>query len=317
MRLLLKIFAVICLILIDNNFSYSQKKDVFVPKVRNYFGIDYYRTTSSSYYEFDGTEYPTIIDSLDNLHKNEYSYNSLVNQFNLSISQVLFSTSNFSLFAKADLPINFNSIESKYQKLSELPSGVDSDTVYDVEFAYESTNIPYLKFGIGADYQYSNFYFGLGLNANISFLNEDITDVNKKQLFDRYYTNVSPYVSVIYKGAKSFLEFEGHYKAFLNSPISDIFKLKVGVGITTVESSVLGAYLEYNKSTTSIDNSVKFNPSAWQLQEEFFKFGTYFDVLIEDMFLPGISYDLTISGKNSLNVGIFRLYLKFLLDLNK
>lgn len=57
---------------------------------------------------------------------------------------------------------------------------------------------------------------------------------------------------MLYKGAKSFLEFVGQYKMYIDSPISDMYKLKLGVGLTTVESSILGAFVGIVSTTVLI-----------------------------------------------------------------
>lgn len=317
MRFKITTIIVVGFAMFGSDLLYARIADSLVSKIRNYISVDYSRATSSSFFDYHGEEYQTIIDTLDALRLNEYSYNSKVNQFGLELSQTIFSSSEFCLFANAYIPYSMNNYDIKYKVRSDLPSGVDADTVNDIEILYESSHVPYFRFGIGADYQYKNLYFTAGSEFCFSLLNDEVSYPIHEQYFDRYYSNITPSLSILYKGAKSFLEFSGQYKIYLDSPISDMFKLKLGVGVTTVESSILGAFVEYNRSTDAIDNSVRFNPAEWQYQEEFIRLGTHFEVTIEDRFLPGISYDLKISGKNSQNVGMFRLYLKILLDLNK
>lgn len=317
MRFKIATLIVIGFTMFGSELLYARIADSLVSKIRNYVSIDYSRATSSSFFDYNGEEYQTIIDTLDELHLHEYSYNSKINQFGLELSQTIFSSTDFCLFANAYIPYQMNNYDIKYKTSSVLPSGVDADTVHDVEIIYESSHLPFLRFGIGADYQYKNLYFTAGSEFCLSLLNDEVSYPLHEQYFDRYYSNITPSFSVLYKGAKSFLELAGQYKIYFDSPISDMFKVKLGVGFTTVESSILGAFVEYNRSSTKIDNSLRFNPAEWQYQEEYIRLGTHFEIKVEDSFLPGISYDLKISGKNSQNVGMFRLYLKILLDLNK
>ena len=317
MRFKITVLMVIVCSIVSSELLNARIANSLVSKIRNYISVDYSRATSSSFLDYNGEEYQTIIDTLDALHSNEYSYNSKINQIGLEFSQTLFSGKDFCLFANAYIPYAMNNHDIKYRATSDLPSGVDADTVLDVEILYESSHVPFWRFGIGADYRYKNLYLTAGTEFSFSLLNEDVSYPLHEQYFDRYYSNITPSFSVLYKGAKSFLEFVGQYKMYIDSPISDMYKLKLGVGLTTVESSILGAFVEYSRSTTSIDNSIRFNPADWQFQEEYIRLGTNFEVIVEDNFLPGISYDLKISGKNTKNVGMFRLYLKILLDLNK
>lgn len=289
--------------------------DSIVTKARNYIGLELGQYSSSSFYDNNNNTNPKVIDTFDFRHEFEYSYNMKTYNLNLELSQAIIEKPNFCLFADLSLPLSINNIESKF--LANVDSAEVNDSLTDVAVVYDKTNFPYLKLGLGADYKISDFIFGAGANAFISFLGSEQSKVEGAEYFDLYYSNITPYLSVMYKGEKSFFELSGAYQRYLDSPISDMLKLKFGIGLTTVESSAFGAYLEYNFSTKNIDKSIPFSPYNYQLQENYLKLGINFQIIVEDFFIPGISYDLHVTGNNTKNMGIFRIYAKFLLNLNK
>ncbi len=315
MKIFSRFYIIAIGIIICTEFACAYIGDSVVTKTRNYFGVEFGQYSSSSFFNFSGSQTPTVADSLDNSHDKEYSYNMKNYNIIFDYSRAIINKPNFCLFANFSLPLAINNIERKY--LANSDSSAVHDSLNNVVIVYDKTNLPYLNFGMGADYKSSNFIFGLGSNFRISLLGSDLKNIVGSEFVDLSYSSMTPYLSVMYKGAKSFFEFTGEYQSYFDSPISDMLKLRFGVGLTTVESSSFSAFLEYNKSIKEINESRPFSPYQYQYQEDYLKLGIHFDIIIEKVILPGISYELNISGKNTKNMGIFRIYAKYLLNLNK
>lgn len=285
----------------------SPTADSLVFKNRNYLGLWMNRISSAAYYEEEGTQFPDVICPLDENHDSVYTFKNHVYLVGLDISQTLINNPNFCIFARASAPFAINSISKKW-----ADNGTN-DSIGSHSLVYDNTNIPYVSLGLGADYRYKNFYLSGGLDWRISTLETDTAGIGV-EVYEMYYGSVKPYLSAIYRGEKTYCELGAGYTSYIDSPVSDMFHLKFGAGLITVEQSAFGVFLQYNKSVDKIDmKSRPFDPFQYQYQEENLRLGIYFDILIEKRFLPGISYELTLAGKNTPQVGIFRLYAKYII----
>lgn len=294
-------YYAIAIISVVNLYSY-QKIDEFLILNRNYIGLDYQRYSTSSFFDYSGTQTFTVPSFLDSLHKKEYSYEVQSHIINLNLSQNVYQTHNSNYFLSAGIPLHINSYEKKYKGIS--------DTVPDIVILHSDNNFPYLNLKAGVDFKFSNFYLSGGINYNLSLSNNKLFEI-----FDTYYSNILPEISVIYDAGKSYFNLDILYRKYMNSDINDEFAARFAVGITTVESSVLRAFVEYNKSLKDYNTNIKFNPEKYSLQQEFIKLGIDFRIMVEQIFTTKLGYELIMGGKNTPVSGKFSIGADFLLDL--
>lgn len=317
----IKILILIVLFVSISNFA-SAKKDKGNPKNaiadslvmlnRDYIGIGFSRLTSSAYYGEEGTLYPDVIGKIDADHDSVYTFTRTTYDFPVSISKSIIKQPNYCIFVRGEIPIVKNDITKKW-----IAIGDSADYIGNYNLVYDNTNLPYFNLGIGADYNYKNFYFTVGGDYTRSLIGTDTAGV-AAEIFDIAYSKLKPYFNVTYRGSKSFFELGGTLTSYFDSPLSNAWSLKLGVGIISVPQTAFGAYVEYAKSFDKIDmETYPFEPLNYQIAEEYTRLGVYLNVLVEKYFLPELSYELNLAGKNTPQIGIFRAKVKMLLDIFK
>ncbi len=259
---------------------------------RNFLNLEYQRASTSSFFNYSGSQTYEIPDSIDIFHRKEYTYESKHNIIQLAASQKLLGTKNLNFYMGLTLPLQFNSYENLHKRLH--------DSIPDLIESYSNTIVPYIAIKTGVDFKFANFYLLGGVTYNASLASKD-----HFQIFDTYYSNIIPELSFIYDAKMSYFNLDLAYKKYLDGNISDEFLARFAVGLTTVESSVLRTYLEYSRSLDPINTNIKFLPEKYQLQSENLKLGIDFQLLIEKTLVPRLAYELVMSGKNN------QIYSKF------
>ena len=316
------LFSVLILLTLGSSVYAAPKKhkgnpnnaiaDSLVMKNRDYIGIGLSRINSSAYYGEDGTQYADVIGMIDADHDSVYTWTRTSYEFPLSISKSIIKKPDYDIFARGGIVLAHNDIKKKWASV-----GKNSDSVGSYNLVYSNTKFPSYSLGLGADYKYKNFYFTLGGDYSGSIIGTD-TAGNAAEIFDIYYSSFKPYLLAAYRGSKSFFELGGSYTAYSNSPLSNAWTLHFGIGIVSVPQTAFGAYVEYTKSKDKIDmNAHPFEPLDYQIAEEYTRVGVYLNVLVEKYFLPSLSYELNLAGKDTPQMGIFRAEVKMLFDIFK
>lgn len=297
----------ICVIVLVLGFSSllsNDKIDGFFSLNRNYFGLEYQRSSNSSFYNFGGEQIYTIPDTIDLLHKPEYTYEISYNVINLVASQALLGGDNYNVYAGLILPLNFNFYERLYKS--------KFDTIPDLHVQHSNTIVPMVSMKVGADFKLANLYFCASL-----LYNQSLSKQNKFEIFDTYYSSLVPEVSFIYNAKTSYFHFDAAYRKYIDSPLSDEVMARFTLGLTTVESSALRAYLEYVRSVDKINTQIAFLPEKYQLHSEQLKLGFDFQLLVEKTFIPKLGYELAIGGINNIVYSKFSIGAALKLDLIK
>lgn len=282
----------------------NDKIDDFFSLNRNYFGLEYQRSSNSSFYNFGGEQTYHIPDSIDIFHEKEYSYEISNNIINLIASQALLGGDKYNVYAGLILPLHFNFYERLYKS--------KYDTIPDLHVQHSNTVVPMVSMKLGADFKLANVYLGASVLYNQSLSKQD-----KFEIFDTYYSSLVPEVSFIYNAKTSYFQLDGTYRKYIDSPLSDEFMARFTLGLTTVESSALKAYLEYVRSVDKINTQIAFLPEKYQLQGEQIKLGFDFQLLVEKAFIPRLGYELIIGGINNVVYSKFTIGAALKLDLIK
>lgn len=271
---------------------------------RDYFGLEYQRSSNSSFYDFSGEQIYTIPDSIDIWHEQEYTYEISNNIINFVASQGLLTGDNYNLYAGIILPISINHYERLYKS--------KYDTIPNLYVQHSNTVVPQVSMKLGADFKMANVYVGASVIYNQSFSQQ-----NKFEIFDTFYSSLVPEITFIYNAKTSYFHLDAAYRKYIDSPLSDEVMARFTLGLTTVEASALRAYLEYVRSVDKVNTEIAFLPEKYQLQSEQIKLGFDFQLLVEKAFIPKLGYELAVGGINNVVFSKFSIGAAIKLDLIK
>jgi hypothetical protein len=275
--------------------------------------FSYSKQTNSSYYNSSGKSITEIPDSITPVHKDGFSFNEERTTLDIRISQIFSLGANDELYAGIELPYIFNYIDRKYKSTS--------DTVSAVKIIDENSNMPYLGLSVKYLKKLGRVYLVGGLDSKISLTDEskkiaqsDKLFKIKSEVFRKYYSSNDFSLDAYFLDKTAYYNLGASYM-INHDPISDMFKVRAGLGLTKIEDAALGVNIEYAKSLKNIDKNFQVNPFYYTNAEEYFKVGVFFDIRIEKLLLIGIKYDVALNGKNTLGQAYLNLNLGFNFDL--
>jgi len=102
------------------------------------------------------------------------------------------------------------------------------------------------------------------------------------------------------KFEKGWLESSFSYH-FRDEELVDYIKIHTEFGLTTVPGSKLGGQFNFIQSMGNFNEAVEFDPRLTTLQENILQTGFFFQLFITDNWYVDFSYNINLSGKNSLN----------------
>jgi len=269
----------------------------------DYVQLSFSKSTGSSYYDNSSNLKTSIYKPFSTVHDSLYTFNRDSYFFKFDISQMYSLDSNNEVGAEFGIAFAKNKLEQKYK--------AQIDTIASVILINNNNLFEKMDFGLKYRKKFGAFILDAKTNFSIPLTKYvSSKDTNDYSLITSGYTSVTPSLNLYYISPSSYLMLKGSY-SFNSNEVSDAYKIGFGAGLLTVEDAVLYGQLEYSKSTISIDENARFNPAKLQLQEENFKFGFGFKIKFMKNTSAGIDYDITFTGKNTLNNNIINIFLAY------
>ena len=312
----MKLKSTIILFLAMTCISFAKTDKTPVNIENNYFQLSFGKLSGSSYYNFTGSPKTDIYKPISASHDSIYTFIRDSYYFSFDISQMFALDSSNEIGADFGMTYAKNDLENKFKS--------NNDSTSSVSLLSKNNLLDNINFSLKYRGTFGSFILDVGTNFLIPLAKyKDVKDTIDltNNMDDKYYeyitsgySTITPSFNLYYISPKSYLTLNGSY-SFNSNQVSDMYRIGLGAGLLTVKDAVLYTNILYSKSTTALDNSLRFNPAKYQLQEESLKIGAGFKLKFMQNTSAGIYYYVTVSGKNTLNNTYVSLFLAYTLNL--
>jgi len=238
-----------------------------------------------------------LIDDSSKYSEKDYTMELSKTTLGLFCEYSLFD--NLMLFA--NVPMSFNSLEVRYIS--------DSNGVRFDKAKYSLTHLDYL--GIGAKYELYNrkSYSVLIFEARIPpGLKRGLLDSSKSSFIGDGAFEILSGFAIGVKTDKFLLESMFLYN-YRDEELADQFIIRTEAGICTVPNSKLSVTGDFVLSLKSFKEAIPLKTNQIVTQEDYFAIGFEFSMFFSESIYGEFNYNIKLLGKNSWNLGTYRVGL--------